>query len=79
MCSSALEAYRAVIGLLPRLAMLGLDLRSRHQALMSGTDGLARIAATCAIQSGWYGEAIELLEKGSAVFCSQALTRTYLH
>ena len=70
---SALEAYRAAIGLLPRLAMLGLDLRSRHKALLTGTDGLARNAAACAIQSGLYGEAIELLEAGRAVFWSQAL------
>ena len=53
--------------------MLGLDLRSRHQALMSGSDGLARNAASCAIQSGQHGDAIELLEEGRAVFWSQAL------
>ena len=70
---SALEAYRAAIQLLPRLAMHGLDLHSRHKALTSGSDGLSRGAAACAIRSGLYHEAVELLEEGRAVFWSQAL------
>ncbi|KIM73862.1 hypothetical protein PILCRDRAFT_80603 [Piloderma croceum F 1598] len=70
---SALEAYRAAIELLPRLAMLGLDLQSRHQALTAGSDGLARDAAAYAIRLGRCGEAVELLEEGRAVFWSQAL------
>ena len=70
---SALEAYQAAIELLPRLAMLGLDVLSRQQALASGSDGLARDAAACAIRSYQYGKAVELLEAGRAVFWSQAL------
>ena len=70
---SALDAYQAAIDLLPRLVSLGLNLHSRHQALSSGTDGLARNAAACAIQSGQYDKAIELLEEGRAIFWSQAL------
>jgi tetratricopeptide (TPR) repeat protein len=70
---SALDAYQAAIELLPRLAMLGLDLQSRKQALTSGSDGLARNAATCAIRSSQYGRAVELLEAGRGVFWSQAL------
>jgi len=53
--------------------MLGLDLQSRQQALTSGSDGLARDAAACAIRSGQYGKAVELLEEGRAIFWSQAL------
>ncbi|KAF8490598.1 CHAT domain-containing protein [Gautieria morchelliformis] len=70
---SALDAYQAAIELLPRLAMLGLDLSSRQQALTSGTDGLACAAAACAIDSGQFERAVELLEEGRAVFWSQAL------
>jgi hypothetical protein len=42
--------------------------------LTSGSDGLARDAAACAIQSGQYDRAVELLEEGRGVFWSQALT-----
>ncbi|KAF8510032.1 CHAT domain-containing protein [Gautieria morchelliformis] len=70
---SALDAYQAAIELLPRLAMLSLDLPSRQQALTSGTDGLACAAAACAIESGQFERAVELLEEGRAVFWSQAL------
>jgi tetratricopeptide (TPR) repeat protein len=63
---SALEAYQAAVGLLPRLAMLGLDLQSRQR-------GLARDAAACAIRLAQYDIAVELLEEGRAVFWSQAL------
>jgi tetratricopeptide (TPR) repeat protein len=70
---SALDAYQAAIEFLPRIAMLGLDLQSRQQALTSGSDGLARNAAACAIRSGQYDKAVELLEEGRAVFWSQAL------
>jgi hypothetical protein len=71
---SALGAYRAAIELLPRLAMLGLDLQSRRHALISSSDGLARDAAACAIKLGQYDRAVELLEEGRGVFWSQALT-----
>ncbi|KIM81205.1 hypothetical protein PILCRDRAFT_821657 [Piloderma croceum F 1598] len=70
---SALDAYQVAVELLPRLAMLGLDLQARQHALTLGSDGLARDAAACAIQSGEYSKAVELLEEGRAVFWSQAL------
>ena len=70
---SALDAYRSAIGLLPRLAMLNLDLQSRQQSLTVGSDGLARDAAACAIRLGQYDTAVELLEAGRAIFWSQSL------
>jgi hypothetical protein len=70
---SALEAYHAAIELLPRIAMLGLDLQSRQQALTSGSDGLACDAAFCVIRSNQYDKAVELLEEGRVVFWAQAL------
>ncbi|KAF8512788.1 CHAT domain-containing protein [Gautieria morchelliformis] len=70
---SALDAYYIAIQLLPRLAMLGLDLPPRHRALTSGSDGLARDAAACAMRMGQYERAVELLEEGRAVFWSQAM------
>lgn len=71
--SSALEAYQTAIGLLPRLAMLGLDLQSRHHALMSGSDGLARNSAACAINLGELEKAVQFLEEGWSVYWSQIL------
>jgi hypothetical protein len=61
---SALDVYAAAIELLPCLAMLGLDLQSRQQALV-GSNGLACDAAACAIRSSQYDRAVELLEEGS--------------
>jgi hypothetical protein len=70
---SSLEAHETAIGLLPRLAMLGLDVKSRQGALASNTDGLARNAAACAIREREFTKAIEFLEEGRAIFWSQAL------
>jgi hypothetical protein len=61
------------IELLPCMAMLGLDLWSRQQALTSGSDGLAGDAAACAILSGHYDKAVEVLEEACAVSWLQAL------
>ena len=72
-CGSAVEAYQAAIDMLPRLAMLGLDVQSRQRALTSNTDGLARDAAAYAIRSGKIDIAIEFLEAGRTIFWSQAL------
>lgn len=71
--ASALEGYEHAIRLLPRLAMLGLNLRSRRQALKSRSNGLACRAAACAVQSGKFTHAVELLETGRGIFWSQAL------
>ena len=70
---SALDVYHTAIQLLPRLAMLGLDLPSRQQTLTFGSDCLARDAAACAIRSGQYEKAVELLEDGRCRFWEQAL------
>lgn len=70
---SALEAYRSAIHFLPRLVNLGLDLPSRQQMLFSLNDKLAQDAAACAIRSGLFDQAVELLENGRGIFWSQAL------
>ena len=70
---SAMGAYLAAIELLPRLAMLGSDVQARLRALTSGSDGLARDAAACAIRSRQYDKAVELLEEGRAIFWSRVL------
>ncbi|TFK34953.1 CHAT domain-containing protein [Crucibulum laeve] len=70
---SSLEAYEAAVGLLPLLATLGLDVKFRQEILKSGTDGLARNAANCAIRLGNFEKAVELLEAGRGVFWSQVL------
>ncbi|TFK31076.1 CHAT domain-containing protein, partial [Crucibulum laeve] len=70
---SSLEAYEAAVGLLPLLATLGLDVKFRQEVLKSGTDGLARNAANCAIRLGNFEKAVELLEAGRGVFWSQVL------
>ncbi|THH12051.1 hypothetical protein EW146_g7828, partial [Bondarzewia mesenterica] len=70
---SALEAYQSAIGLLPRIAMLGLNLQSRQEGLSSRSDGLASDAAACAIRFGQLDRAVEFLEEGRAVFWTQAL------
>src|ERR1700722_18023258 len=58
----ALQAYQAAIMLLPHVVTLDLDLHSRCQALMSGTDGLVQDAAASAIPSGEYPKAVTFLE-----------------
>ncbi|KAJ7778945.1 CHAT domain-containing protein [Mycena metata] len=71
---SALVAYRFAVGLLPQLAMLGLDIHARRSALGSRpARGLASNAANCAIRVGNMNLAVELLEGGRSVFWSQAL------
>jgi hypothetical protein len=72
--SSALEAYSMAIELLPQLAMLGLDLQSRHRALkLKSNIGLASDAAAHAHRLNIMGKAVEFLETGRSVFWSQAL------
>ena len=68
---SAIEAYSAALFILPQLAALSLDIHSRHKALTAGSDGLARMAARCAIQEGYLDKAVEYLDTGRAVFWSQ--------
>ncbi|KDR80467.1 hypothetical protein GALMADRAFT_1201610 [Galerina marginata CBS 339.88] len=68
---SAIEAYDAVLYILPQLAALSLDIKSRHEALTARSDGLARKAARCAIREGFLDKAVEYLDTGRAVFWSQ--------
>ncbi|KAJ7114992.1 CHAT domain-containing protein [Mycena epipterygia] len=71
---SALEAYQTAIELIPQLAMVGLDIQSRQEALkMRLGHRLVMTAATCASQLNEMGKAVEFLEAGRSVFWSQAL------
>ncbi|KDR74447.1 hypothetical protein GALMADRAFT_269334 [Galerina marginata CBS 339.88] len=74
--TSALEAYRIAIELLPLLVAFDADLEHRQKRLLSRatrTDGLAVAAADCALDAGKIEEAVELLEEGRAIFWSQAM------
>jgi hypothetical protein len=64
-----LDAFSAAVELLPRIAMLSMDVLSRQRVLTFNTNGVV-----CqAIRSGQHVKAIELLEAGRGVFWSQAL------
>ncbi|KAJ7209242.1 CHAT domain-containing protein [Mycena pura] len=72
--SLALVAYQTAISLLPYIATLDLDLRTRQQMLFTEeANGLASKAAACAAEGGNYDLAVELLEGGRSVFWTQAL------
>ncbi|KDR69604.1 hypothetical protein GALMADRAFT_1352198 [Galerina marginata CBS 339.88] len=71
---SAIDAYDAALQGLPKLAALSFDVKSRQQALVTDSDGLARDASIFAIQAGKLDKAIEFLEAGRAVFWSQFLS-----
>jgi len=70
---SDIEAFDAVLGILPHLSALSLDIKARQTALPSGSNGLARLASKCAIRNGNFGKAVEFLEAGRSVFWSQIL------
>ncbi|KZT62676.1 hypothetical protein CALCODRAFT_425729 [Calocera cornea HHB12733] len=63
----AVRAFSAAIGMLPRLAWLGLNSSRRHAKLMSTASQLACDAAASAIQAGLPERAVELLEEGRSV------------
>ena len=72
--SSALTAYRKALSLLQRAIDLGPTLQNRHEYI-SGRDidhrrSLPMDAASCAIESCAYEEAIEMLEQGRALLWS---------
>jgi len=69
---SALNAYQHAINLLPHLATLGMNLKTRLDAL-SKANGLACNAAHCAIKAGNLEKAVEFLSEGRAIFWTQAL------
>ncbi|ETW80194.1 hypothetical protein HETIRDRAFT_428431 [Heterobasidion irregulare TC 32-1] len=71
--ASALEAYQAAIRFLPLVSMLVSRIKSRPQLLATKLDSHPPNDTTaCAIRIGAFGQAIELLEEGKAVFWSQA-------
>lgn len=66
------ESYRLAVALLPRVAFLGLNRRSKLRVLASANE-LGSFAAARAIQMGQIDAAIEILEEGRAVFWAQHL------
>jgi len=70
---SDIEAFDAVLGILPQLAALSLDIKARQTALPPGSSGLACLASKCAIRNGNLQKAVEFLEAGRGVFWSQIL------
>ncbi|KAJ7834751.1 hypothetical protein B0H13DRAFT_2426649 [Mycena leptocephala] len=72
--TSALEAYQTAIVILPQLAALSLDVRSRHQILTAtASSAIGAGAANCAISLRNPGLAVEFLEASRSVFWTQAL------
>jgi hypothetical protein len=72
--SSAIDAYDAALQALRQLAAFSLNIQSRRKALTTGSDGLARDASKCAIQTKNIGKALEFLEGGRTIFWSQLLS-----
>ncbi|EIN11931.1 hypothetical protein PUNSTDRAFT_132077 [Punctularia strigosozonata HHB-11173 SS5] len=68
-----LEAYENAIGLMPRIAVLGLD-PSRRLSALDGSQLITTSASSLAMRLGRLITAVELLEQGRAVFWSQALS-----
>lgn len=70
---SALEGYRVALGILPKLAWLGLDIPSRQDWLLrANAEDLGCLSATCAINLGRFEEAVELLDLGRSVLWQQS-------
>ncbi|KAJ7503576.1 CHAT domain-containing protein [Mycena galericulata] len=71
---SILDAYYTAIKLLPQLAPLSLDLKSRQQMLArKDMASLASASATCAIGLNQSYLAVEFLEASRSIFWPQAL------
>ncbi|KAJ6526886.1 tetratricopeptide repeat-containing protein [Mycena vulgaris] len=72
--SSSLAAYRTNINLLPQLAALHLELKSRQNMLTSSKiTSLASASAACAISLSENNIAVEFLEASRSIFWAQAL------
>jgi len=71
---SLIDAFDAALQVLPNLAALSFDIKSRQESLLNGTGVLARAASRVAIQAGNVAKAVEFLEAGRAVFWSQFLS-----
>jgi hypothetical protein len=71
---TCLEAYQLAVNLLPQIAALNLDLKSRQQRLTRGTiKSLAVNSATAALALNQRDLAVEFFEASRSVFWSQAL------
>ncbi|GAA2650784.1 CHAT domain-containing protein [Paractinoplanes durhamensis] len=69
---SALDGFALAVDLLPQAAWHGLDEVTRREQLAE-LQGLAAIAASCAIAAGRPDRAVELLEQGRSIIWSHAL------
>ncbi|KAJ7104687.1 CHAT domain-containing protein [Mycena epipterygia] len=71
---TCLEAYQLAVDLLPQIAALNLDLKSRQQRLTRGAiTSLAVNSATAALALNQRDLAVEFFEASRSVFWSQAL------
>ncbi|KZT61858.1 hypothetical protein CALCODRAFT_328615 [Calocera cornea HHB12733] len=70
---ASLELFKAAVGLLSRMAWLGLNTTKRHRNLMSQAFQLAADAAAVAIAVGQPETAVELLEEGRSVLWRSVL------
>ncbi|KAF7981783.1 hypothetical protein HWV62_31867 [Athelia sp. TMB] len=69
---SALEAYKTMLDLLPKIAWLGLSTESRQNWLSEqGSETLTTLAASCAIRLGRLETAVELLDLSRSVLWQQ--------
>uniref|UniRef100_A0A8H8CG05 CHAT domain-containing protein n=1 Tax=Psilocybe cubensis TaxID=181762 RepID=A0A8H8CG05_PSICU len=71
--ASLITAFGVALQVLRPVAALSLTVELRRNALLSGTDGLARDASNCAVLAGDLSKAIEFLEAGRSIFWAQAL------
>ncbi|KZO99557.1 hypothetical protein CALVIDRAFT_349522 [Calocera viscosa TUFC12733] len=70
---ASLDLFKAAVGLLSRMAWLGLNTTKRHRNLMSQAFQLAADAAAVAIATGQPETAVELLEEGRSVLWRSVL------
>ena len=73
--SSALDAYQAGIQFFSQAAMLAPDIQARHRLMADrlGPTNHVNSAAACAIRSGKFDQAVEMLEEGRSIVWSQVL------
>ncbi|KAJ7265559.1 CHAT domain-containing protein [Mycena rebaudengoi] len=71
--TSALDAFRTAVDLLPRVISISFNPKTRHKMIMEHCTGLASGAATCAVERNEYDTAIELMEASRSVIWAQSL------
>ncbi|KAJ7466381.1 TPR-like protein [Mycena latifolia] len=69
---SLLHAYTTAVDLIPKVAWLGLSISDRHHQLLNAGE-IVRNAASAAIDSQEYSQAVEWLEQGRSVIWGQVL------